>query len=122
MFKTKKDRAAIAAFLDFPLGVSHVAANTAEKSPAASALDPNRKSFTTAQAAVYLERGQAYIRKAVHDSKLKVDGEGRFIFERSALDKLRASETRSLGPYRKGTRKWVADRHAKNRVRKSPTP
>jgi excisionase family DNA binding protein len=82
---------------------------------APAALDPNDRWLTIAKAAIHTGLSRGKLRKAIHDGRLKVSGVGKFTLDRIDVDKFMAAEKRIVGPYREGTRPWVAQRHLKQR-------
>jgi len=69
-------------------------------------------------AAEYLHVSQGTVRKILHEGKLKAARIGpHFRIEKSDLDAWLARQKKTIPPYRKGSRPWVAGRHARNRKR-----
>jgi excisionase family DNA binding protein len=74
--------------------------------------------FTVEEAASYLRVSHQTIRNILHSGQLKAARVGaRFRIAIEDLDDFLARSRRAVAPYRRGTRPWVARRHAANRKR-----
>jgi excisionase family DNA binding protein len=71
---------------------------------------------TVAESAIYLRCSPQHVRTLIHNSKLKAVRCGKgFLLDRNDLDGLLVRRKRFFNPYRRGTKPWVAQRHAENR-------
>jgi excisionase family DNA binding protein len=84
------------------------------------AFDHNLKWLTVDEAAHYLRVGSHTIRHTIHAGELKAAkfGQG-YRIDRADLDQLLLRKKRVIAPYRRGTRPWVAKRHAENRRKRA---
>jgi excisionase family DNA binding protein len=72
--------------------------------------------LTIAEAASYLKVCQNKLRGVLHSGKIKAVKLGRhYRIDRIDLDNWLIRQKQIVPPYRKGTRPWVADRHAAER-------
>jgi len=81
-------------------------------------IDPNQKWFSIAEAARHIRRSDGFVRALLHSGELQASNVGGFLIAREALDRYISSHKKTIPPYRKNTRPWVAKRHAKNRNKK----
>lgn len=80
--------------------------------------DPNLRWFLVEEAAQYLRLSPQTIRHAIHAGELRAVRIGKgFHLDRVDLDQLMDRRKDTIPPYRRGTRPWVAKRHAQNRKR-----
>ena len=80
-------------------------------------LDPNLKWFTVEEAAQYLRCGPQKIRDLLHSGQVKAVRFGHFRIDRADLDAWLTRGKKTIAPYRRGTRPWVAKRWAAKRAR-----
>ena len=72
--------------------------------------------MSIASAASYLKIHPQTIRRLIHSGELRAAKIGHYRVDRNDLDGLLLRRKRFFAPYRKGTKPWVAQRHAQNRV------
>ena len=81
---------------------------------------PEQRWFTVDEAAEYLRCSSQTIRSAMHRGDLRCSQLGPegspYLLDRLDIDRFLERRKRVLAPYRKGSRPWVAKRHAAERA------
>ncbi len=81
-------------------------------------IDPSLRWLLVVEAAQYLRLSPQTVRQAIHSGELKAIRIGKgFHLDRTDLDRMMISRKKTIPPYRRGTRPWVAKRHTQNRKR-----
>jgi excisionase family DNA binding protein len=71
--------------------------------------------MSIASAASYLEVHPQTIRRLIHSGDLRASKIGHYRVDRADLDQLLLRRKKFFAPYRRGSKPWVAERHAENR-------
>ena len=89
---------------------------TAKSKKLKPALNYNQPWFDVAEASVYLHVSPQTLRRFLHDGSLRAARVGKgFLLDRADLDSFVLRRKRVIPNYRRGTRPWVAQRHAQER-------
>jgi len=76
------------------------------------AVDPNQRWLDINQAGSYLGFCPTYVRQLIHQGELKASFFGNtYRIDRNDCDQLMLRRKRTVPPYRRGSRPWVAARH-----------
>jgi hypothetical protein len=86
-----------------------------KKIPVLPVVDPNQQWLTFAESARHIRRSAGFVRALLHLGELQASNVGGFLIAREALDRYITSHRKTIPPYRKNSRPWVAKRHAQNR-------
>lgn len=83
------------------------------KKVSSEVIDPSQRWFTVAQSAAYVQLCEQSVRGLVHAGELRAVHFGNtYRIDRRDLDELMLRRKRTIAPYRKHSRPWVAERHA----------
>ena len=86
------------------------------KSPASKISFPaSVRWMSIASAASYLEIHPQTIRRLIHSGELRAAKIGHYRVDRADLDQLLICRKKFFAPSRRGSKPWVAKRHAENR-------
>jgi len=86
--------------------------------PKKAPLDSNSRWLDVEEACLYVRCSPGYLRKLIHAGELRASRfASGFRLDRIDLDQLLIRRKRTISPYRKNTRPWVAKRHAAKRDR-----
>ncbi len=79
-------------------------------------LTPPERWLTIAEAAAYMRLSQQTVRNFIHEGELRASRLGSiYRLDRQTIDEFMVRRERAIAPYRRGTRPWITEMHARNR-------